>query len=97
MLVVATHINKLGCGFAALCSSRLCGSLVCARIEQTRLTSRQRFFRINQAVRELVKVHTHAGAVGPASPLTPYHCLPTLSLGDGDEVWKQVGNGVYRD
>jgi hypothetical protein len=25
MLVIPTRINKLGCGFAALCSSRLCG------------------------------------------------------------------------
>jgi hypothetical protein len=25
MLVIPTRINKLGCGFAALCPSRLCG------------------------------------------------------------------------
>jgi hypothetical protein len=27
MLVIPTRINKLGCGFAALCPSRLCGIL----------------------------------------------------------------------
>ena len=48
-------------------------------------------------VRELVKIHAHAGVAGPASPLTPFHRRPTLFFGDGNGAYRQIGNGFYRD